>query len=291
MRKLLMGVLLIGLAASCTKELPFEGKGKKPLLVLNCILVNHEPFQVNIARSVFFLSNQGASSPAISDAVVTLTNVTTGEIFVLNQGADGDYIFPFDVAPNTTYKIVVTHPDYPTISSELTTVSDIVMDDVDTSSVQISNYEREKRFVYQFNDLPGSNFYIAVFRRPVLDWQTGDTLQTYGYGYSTDPSNDDGSVNTAADIAYEPRLFFNDELFSNQYKNFEVRERIYNYDDSVNTGYEFTLINATEDTYKYFKSAPKNLQANPLADPVKVHNNILGGYGIFGSISYSTVEK
>lgn len=291
MRKLLMGVLLIGLAASCTKELPFEGKGKKPLLVLNCMLVNHEPFKVNIARSVFFLSNQGTSSPAISNAVVTLTNVTTGEVFVSDQGVDGEYIFPFDVAPNTTYKIVVTHPDYPTISSELTTVGDIVLDDVDTSSIQISNYEREKRYVYQFNDLPGSNFYITAFKRPVLGWGPGDTLQTYGYGYSTDPSNDDGSVNTTADIAYEPRLFFTDELFSNQHKNFEVRERIYNHSDSLNTGFEFTLINATEDAYNYFKSAPKNLQANPLADPVKVHNNINGGYGIFGSISYSVIYK
>lgn len=291
MRKLLMGVLLIGLMTSCTKELPFEGKGKKPLLVLNCILVNHQPFEVNIARSVFFLSNQGVSSPAISDAVVTLTNVTTGTVHVLNQGLGGVYTFPFDVTPNTTYKIVVTHPDYPTISSELTTVSDIVLDDVDTSGVQLGGFEREKRYVYQFSDLPESNFYIAAFKRPVKDWVSEDTLLTYGYGYSTDPSVDDGSVNTSADAGYEPRLFFNDVLFNNQHKNFEIKERIYNYMDSVNTGYEFTLINATEDAYKYFKTAPKNLEANPLADPVKVHNNIIGGYGIFGSISYSTVQK
>ena len=290
-RQLLILISATILLGSCEKELPYSGKGKSPVLVLNAILVNHKPFVVNISRSVFFLSNQGNTSSAISNATVVLTNLTTGEQFQLTSGINGEYTFPFDVAPNTGYKIVVTHPDYPTISSQLTTVGDIVLDDVDTSSVELNSFERERKSVFKFNDLPGENKYLVVFKSAFISSSTIDTLFTYGYGYSIDAAADNEASNVTGDILYEPRIFFTDETFANQYKNFTIKNSEYKFDDTTHTIYTYTLLNVTDDTYKYFKSVPKNLQVNELSDPSKVHTNIIGGFGIFGSISYSTILK
>jgi len=292
MRQLSIISIAVMLLCSCEKELAYSGKGKAPVLVLNSILVNHEPFSVNISRSVFFLSNQTNTSSAISNAKVVLTNLSTGEVFEMTSGLNGYYNFPFNVAPNTSYKIVVTHPDYPTISSELTTVGDIVLDDVDTSSVILSSFERERRSIFKFNDLPGESKYLAVFKSAVIYPSTTDTIFNYGYGYSIDAAADNEASDVSGDLSYEPRIFFTDATFANQYKNFTIKNVEYGYnDDTTHNIYQYTLLNVTEDTYKYFKTVPKNLQANELSDPSKVHTNIVGGFGIFGSISYSTISK
>lgn len=283
--------IAVTLLISCEKELTYSGKGSAPVLVLNSILVNHEPFTVNISRSVFFLSNQGETSSAISDATVTLTNTSTGEVFELTSGVNGEYVFPFDVTPNTGYKIVVTHPKYPTISSELITVGDIVLDDVDTSSVELNSFERERRSIFKFNDLPGDNKYLAVFQQAIIYPSIMDTIFEYGYGYSIDAAVDNEATNVSGDVSFEPRVFFTDATFANQYKNFTLKNLVFNYGDTTDIIYNYTLLNVTEDTYKYFKSVPKNMEVSELSDPSKVHTNIVGGFGIFGSISYSTIRK
>ena len=283
--------IAVTLLISCEKELTYSGKGSAPVLVLNSILVNHEPFSVNISRSVFFLSNQGETSSAISDATVSLTNTSTGEVFELTSGVNGEYMFPFDVTPNTGYKIVISHPKYPTISSELITVGDIVLDDVDTSSVELNSFERERRSIFKFNDLPGDNKYLAVFRQAIIYPSIMDTIFEYGYGYSIDAAVDNEATNVSGDVSFEPRVFFTDATFANQYKNFTLKNLVFNYGDTTDIIYNYTLLNVTEDTYKYFKSVPKNMEVSELSDPSKVHTNIVGGFGIFGSISYSTVRK
>ncbi len=284
--------IAVTLLISCEKELTYSGKGSAPVLVLNSILVNHEPFTVNISRSVFFLSNQGETSSAISDATVTLTNLSTGEVFTLTNGIVGEYTFPFDVTPNTGYTIVVTHPKYPTISSELITVGDIVLDDVDTSSVELNSYQRERNSVFKFNDLPGENKYLAVYKQAFINPSTIDTIFENGYiAYSNDAAVDNEASDVSGDVNYSSRVFFTDATFANQYKNFTLKNLVSYYDDTTHIIYKYTLLNVTEDTYKYFKSVPKNMQVSELSDPSKVHTNIVGGFGIFGSISYSTIRK
>jgi hypothetical protein len=276
---------------ACEKELPYSGEGKSPVLVLNGILVNHETFVVHVSRSVFFLSNQGENSSAINNAVVTVTNLSTGVQFQETSGQEGYYYFPFDVEPNTGYKIVVSHPNYPTVSSELTTVGDIVLDDVDTSSVELNAFERERESVFRFNDMPGENKYLAVFKYAIITPSMVDTSFYYGSAYSIDPSVDNEASNVTGNSSFEPRIFFTDETFSNQYKHFTLKNLETTFDDTTHWIYNYTLLTATDDTYKYFKTVPKNFQANQLSDPTKAHSNIVGGFGIFGSISYSTIKK
>jgi hypothetical protein len=186
---------------------------------------------------------------------------------------------------------MVTHPKYPTVTSEVTTVSDIVLDGVDTSSISITSFALERIYVYHFQDLPEDNFYIAAFERPYSDWDSDDTLYTEGLVYSNDAGVEKVNSAISADKTIMPQLLFKDELFQNAYKNFEMRESTNLFMDSIKTGFTFTLANVSEDTYKYYKSIPSNDASNPFTDPVKVHSNINGGFGIFGSISYSIVTK
>jgi len=296
MKKLLFLAVLL-LVFSCEKEIEYEGEGKAPLLVLDAILENDSTPFVKVSRSVFFLSNSSVSDAAISDADVRLTNLDSGDEYILNGGGSGYYLGSEIVLPNTRYRIEVSHPDYETISSEIQTVSNIILSGIDSSSAGLQ-YEKKYYVNYELNDPQEANFYaVKLFvEREITTFDSNmavidvDTTWTSPYLFSGDPSFDfrfDSEV-----------MFFNDVIFNGTAKVFPTEFNNYSIyggggwnDQSTRViGYEATLLNFSEDAYKYFKSTKNNQASDPFSDPVNVHTNVENGLGIFGSVSSSVVE-
>ncbi|MCH2223585.1 MAG: DUF4249 domain-containing protein [Crocinitomicaceae bacterium] len=279
---------------SCEKEIEYEGEGKAPVLVLDGILVNHSDPMVKLSRSVFFLSNSSPSNTVISDASVTLTNIDSGTEYVLTSSGNGYYHGSDPITPNTRYRIEASRQGYETISSETTTVNDVVLSAIDSSSIP-NQFNRLFFVNYKFTDPQENNFYavkLSVERENtyydnsmnVIDI---DTTLVSEYINSTDPSYAFGYGETA---------FFNDYSFNGEYKIFSTQFYNYTYftQEAEETnriiGYSATLLNLSEDTYKYFKSIDKNQPFDPFSDPVNTHTNVKNGLGIFGSVSSSIVE-
>lgn len=299
-------VIFSFLFVSCEKEIEFEGEGKQPMLVLDAILENHEIPTVYVTRSVFFLTNNtDQSSKEISGATVVLTNLDLNESYVLaNTPSTGYYTGTVPIEPNTNYKIEVSYPNFKTITSQLKTVNDVVLDDIDTSSLVTQNIygfpTNQFTIQFQFQDLNEANFYaseVSPFVRTEVYSEdsmfvSSSELYTQHSGYSSDPSKG---------FEYNGRIFFTDEFFQGQQKSFPISAFFGDYvqPDYQNGGYTITKVlkwratlrSMTEDTYLYFKSIPKNQGGSPFSDPTNVHTNVENGLGIFGSVSVSVKEK
>lgn len=299
-------VIFSFLFVSCEKEIEFVGEGKQPLLVLDAILENHEVPKVYLTRSVFFLTNNtDQSSKEISGATVVLTNLDLNESYVLaNTPSTGYYTGTVPIEPNTNYKIEVSYPNFKTITSQLKTVNDMVLDDIDTSSSVVQELYFGNSAVFsinlKFQDPIGANFYSIDLdsHEKIGEYDSDSVLLS---SYNTISSHFPGTTDPSSKFYYNSTLFFDDIFFQGQYKVMPTTVSIYNFfnPDYETGGYEqreilkwrATLCSMTEDTYLYFKSIPKNQGGSPFSDPTNVYTNVENGLGIFGSVSVSVKEK
>lgn len=306
MNKICLAIFVFGfLLVSCEKEIKFKGEGKQALLVLDAILENHKNPSVHLSRSVFFLSkNTDSSSKDISGATIILTNLDLNESYTLiNTPATGIYTGNVPILPNTNYKIVVSYPNYQTISSQLKTVKDVELTDIDTSSVFIKQFGQEYRSYNvnaHFKDLNDKNFYSinlkSYLKKDSYDsdsiYLTSDTSYIQNYINSNDPS---------IKFYHYYNIFLTDSYFQGQFKVFPMNFTFMNtFETDYQTGGYFSykilklqasIVSMTEDTFTYFESFKNNQGGNPFSDPSNVFTNIENGLGIFGSVSTDFKEK
>ncbi len=293
MRFKIIPILFLFLAYSCEKEIEFKGEGKKSLLVLDAILETNELPLIRLTRSVFFLSNNTNSEDVgVSGAIVKLTNVTDGIEYILNSVSSGGYYMGNTlIKENTVYKIEISHPNYISISSEMTSVSTVDLIDLDTSSI-IDNSLIKYYTDFKFNDPSGLNFYSASMysskKVTAYDFDgvilSVDTVNSVDYASTLDPSIVFNRVGS---------LFFNDLLFSNKLKNIQLEVVDFNsgYQETEFLSRTVTLINMSEGVFKYFKSIGNNQPNGPFNDPTNVYTNVKNGLGIFGSYGRSELTK
>ena len=199
---------------SCEKAIEYKGEGKDPLLVVNALQQNDSTFKVYLERSFFFLSDENLNDKYIkTGAIVKVTNLSTNEVFTMTQSTyDNVYEFPFITAASTKYKIEVSHTDYPSVSSEITTVPAVSLTDVDTSGYS-EDGSLYKKATLKWNDPAGENFYLLrlYYEDPLYDYlyQLNFTCKDeVTNGTETEPfTSEDPSF-------YE--LLFSDELFNGE---------------------------------------------------------------------------
>jgi hypothetical protein len=289
--KLIYIALFIIFLVSCEKEIAYKGKDKDPVLVLNGLIEIDSTFRIYLERSFFFLSDEDPSDKFIkSGATITLTNLSSGEIFTMtNSTNENCYDFPFISPENTKFKIEIQHPDYETIKSEMTTNHKIEIISVDTSSFTNTN-GLQKRAKIKWNDPLGENYYFLR----VYSYDP-----EFGYKYNTWFSSSDPSLTEGIDPALSAsnsqtdEVYFNDILFDNKEKILEINFDIY-YGSSqeYNPIYTYELITLNKEAFKYIQSVKKYLYGdNFLSEPIKVYSNIENGFGIFGSTYTSRYTK
>lgn len=302
----LLILIICFIFTSCEKEIEFKGEGKQPLLVLDAILENHKNPTIYLTRSVFFLSNNtDAASKEISGATVILTNLDLNESYTLvNTPSTGSYTGSVPIEPNTNYKIVVSYPNFQTISSQLKTVKDIILEEIDTSSALVQsdfyNLQLGYSITAKFQDAPESNFYsININSYGKRDYYSADSL--YINSDTSYSSHFTSSNDPSFGYFYNSNLFFTDSYFQGQIKDF-VTTTFINTEpetDYETGGYSIlkilkwktTLISMTEETYKYFQSLKNNQGGTPFSDPSNVYTNVSNGLGIFGSVAFDMKEK
>lgn len=125
---------------------------------------------------------------------------------------------------------------------------------------------------------PGTvNYYgiSLVIEDFYVDPNTGDTTFYGGYSslYSNDPLLTAGDYRTYA-------LIFSDEGLP---ANGRYQLRCYGYNYSNQSRVFFRIATLTRDGFLYLRSKNQyeNALGNPFAEPVTVHSNVEGGYGIF----------
>jgi hypothetical protein len=291
MRKVMLhGLLLLVGLYSCQKEIEYEGPGRDARLVVNAVVSLDSTFVIRLERTAFFLSEDTKEDRYItSGASIMVTNLTTGEVYYeTSPVSENQYVFPFTVTPNTTYRIDVSHPDFPSVSAQMTTVPHVILQSVDTVPViQDNQMMMEGNFKWQ--DPPGKQYYMIKIIQNYQD-SSGQYLSPTSL-MSTDAAIDNSNnQNVLGAIDYSSYLLFTDETFDGQNKELKVRFYYSFYPDpSTTIDYYCHLISLSEEAYFYYRSLYASMNAGFLSEPVKVFSNIENGYGIFASKSHSVV--
>ncbi len=275
--------LLLGTLWSCEKEIPYKGDDSDSLLVVNQIIEKDSTFSVGIERSRFFLESY-MSNTFLDDAVVTIKNTTTGASETQSAGNNGQYIFAMTAQEGHSYEITASHSSYPTATGSTVIPTSVPLISVDTLSYDDENMQKTMQAKLKWNDPVGKNYYIIAIKSNTL-------FPEAMFLNSSDVSVANGGVNLDGSPTYDYFFAVNDESFEGTQKEFTLEFDHYFYGTSVK--YQYQLYNCTEDAYKYFVSVNLNQNAGsgPFVEPVKVHTNIEGGYGIFGGINKFQIIK
>jgi hypothetical protein len=271
---------------SCEKEIKYKGEQDEQRLVVNCITEKDSVFRVQLERSRFFLESTNGNFAITSNAVVKLTNVTTGQVVTSSSaGPGGIYNMGIPAVAGNEYTIEVTHPDYETVTAKTPVLPPVPILSVDTSSYVQQGGMYMKADV-TWNDPAGKDFY--VMKMALYDASQNMDIYPELSMASFDPALDEiSSSEGIGNENFTNALFFTDELFDGSQKTMEVRfTMVFPQPDQH---YKFILYRCTEETYKYLVSAEKAYYygGDPFSEPVKVFTNVEKGFGIFGSMARS----
>lgn len=217
------------------------------------------------------------------------------KILDLLPRADSAFIYearlPESIQPGSTYQIVVSHPDYPTVTSTQQMpaapgeITGIHLDKDAGTDGYGSNFSELE---FTVKDPAGAeNYYEIVMSRiyevPVYigqDPQGNFIYDTVAY-----------QQNVYFDETFDPNIIFgfrNSVLLTDQFfdgQQYKFKGRFYeNYYEGDSIPYTLTIRHVTRDYYYWSKSyqAKDNDDGNPFVEPVSVFNNLEHGLGIFG---------
>lgn len=328
----LVGILSL---VSCTKEIIFKGDMLDPKLVVNSIGNVDSVFVVQVALSKP-IPGYESSFQYLPDATVKLYS-DGKELETLQRisfdGYDPEMIKYLEsslvngtyvgrktiIESGRTYRIEVSHPKYPTATSEMTAPTKIPIERIDTvSTIYVDNYSgnmRKYKASIRFTDPANEeNFYRLHISYIVGRNYTGNQgpvegseketvwLESYYNTYNGIESDDPvfASEQDANDFLFggdsrSDYTVFTDVFFDGKTYGLSVfltdwiASHITTIDTTKGEFFQanFELYSLPKETYYYIMSVGKfDWYSDGLfTEPVQVYNNIENGLGIFGAVS------
>jgi hypothetical protein len=270
--------------ASCETVVDLDLPEQKPALVVNALTSPDSSFKVTVSHSISVLDNGTISR--ITNATVELYK-DGSFVETLTHSGDGVYISPGGLLPlpGHEYMLKVSAPNYDAVSSTtpIPSAVQIVSAEIRDSVGQAFGYYTSE-ISLSFNDPAGrGNYYLAEM----------GIIDSAGYynPFFIYPTTDESSSKES--IGYG--IIMSDDLFDGKSYTLDAAFDSYllTYWDSIpNSKVITTLKSISKDYYLYVKT--KNLhyqsQGNPFAEPVQVHTNVEGGFGIFAGYSADTLR-
>ena len=283
-----------------------------PVLVLNSIidtdsevrvLVSHSvgafeqilPSCINDAEVLFFENNQ-----FVDTLIVDLIN--TDSVYYYNSFGESQILMNYytsDIIPNSgsTYKIIVNHPDFETI-----TATTYIPEDIIVSNIQIDTVTDDEKigFSFSFNDNgTQQNYYrLKLFSSCTKTWvnSNGDT-NSHGYSgrmvmMSNEPSFPAGIPFDGYTFT-DNQVVFTDDLFNGQEKNISIDvESEWSYSDCDTVTIQFSTF--SDDTYSYYSSLGDHSEKGELGlfggEVIPVYSNVENGLGVLISVNAQNIQ-
>lgn len=303
MRKIHYIILLAFILNSCDNmsltvdlDLPLHDSQ----LVVNAILKGGEDLsKVYVSHSLDPVSlNQYTQ---IDDAAVVLKeNNTIIDDLTYQQDPSSElentfcYVTEVLLQENKSYKIEVSHANYPTATAQEKIPASVNIQSVVLGP--LSSYKQTCNFT--INDPAGiDNYYLLrlKFKEKEMIWGE-DPNKWYGLSYESNEPSFEGN-DLFDDGTQGRKVLFNDQLFDGTNKtfslniiyDFEFEEEIYYLEYAEIDSIKVILYSVSEAYYNYHQSKRLQNQSDGSAilgtEPVVVYNNIQNGFGIFASKS------
>jgi hypothetical protein len=329
--QLILIITTIVLLHSCQKEIDFDTKLIEPKMVINGFLQQDSLISISIGTSKAI---PGVEKPNvwIKDATVKLyvdgeekETLSAYNIIINTNNQYGDQSKPttgyrsnsIKAEMGKSYKLVVSHPNYKTVTCETSIPAPISILNIDTiSKIDASNGYSNTKFQVKirFKDTSGEkNYYRLVYKtisgnagpKNNIPGDTAYVISVNNQTVGTYINSDDPIINPSDDanelLFGSPTNTFNlftDDLIDG--KEYELSFFCENYDynyifspNNLNTSIgaffilDVELQSITREAYLYMRSvnAFNYYNDNFLSEPVQVYTNVENGLGIFAGFS------
>jgi hypothetical protein len=299
MRRLLILIPFL-VATGCELVVDVDVPDNGPQLTIACLAPSDSSWRVDIWKAMNILENPFTGQvDSVTNAIVTITDQTTGSSVVLEREILGRYRSDEGPIAGHLYSIKVEVDGYPDVTATTIAPDAIEFTHVEMDTSQTVFYEMRDYFPAKitFNDPPGvrNTYELEVFTKDSL-WMNYDPqkepywLVTGGFSLLAinDPALPD-KEDVFRTTPYPRR--FGDETFDGEEKTVTVLIPRYVLNRSTytfgirfyNQGYELGKF-VDDRTLQY------NLQGYPFTQPVPVYSNVSNRNGIFAIKTASMIE-
>lgn len=290
--KAAFAALILG-TTSCEKEIMVKTPPYTPGLVVNGTAGVGDYPMVYVSKSVGLADYNQNKKLWVDNARVLLYKGGSLVDSLRFESVSGAYQGHTILEPGAPYRISVDAPGFSGLSATEVAPSLVTLKNVaHIKNARLSGEgERQDEIRISFDD-PATFGDYYILSMNMFD-AAADSTVLLGCVNTTDASvesiYDEQIDNTTCLDGSE--IFFRDELFNgatHEMRFFVSSKRL----DRLGSGGVFTvsLVHVSESYFRYRKSflyASEN-KGNPFSEPVKVHTNVTGGYGIFGIINADT---
>lgn len=287
-RFLKYGVVFFALSG-CDNSIVLELPEPEPRVVFNCIGQANNPWIARVSLSQGVL-NEAAFQP-LNNAQIDLFE---DDVFIERMTLDisGDQSFEGSrynaisaPGPGKKYRVSISST-YPTVTAEfiqptITAIDTLMIFPLGPNASEENLFDM--KFHVQFKDPPGKNYYEVVI--------TGDTGEDpFPFSSQIFPLKFVDPLYKENNSLFFQTIAFEDTYFEGKMAELDFVSYLINYQGSIPYK-RFTLYvrRLSSDYYKYLKDTgiQKRNETDPFAQPIQVHNNIMGGYGVFGGFTQS----
>jgi hypothetical protein len=318
MKKTILSILVCSLLFSCedmetvvTIDIPPH----EAVLVLNSIVDTDTEVRVLVSHSVGAFEQITPS--CVTDAEVLLFEnnqfvdtlsidlINTDSVNYYNNSGESQILMNYytsDIIPNSgsTYKIVVNHQNYESI-----TASTYIPEDIIVYNIQIDTVTDPEKigFSFSFNDngIQENYYRLKLFSSCMKTWineYDGDTIfSEYVSERTVMMSNDPsfpGGIPFGGYTFIDNQVVFTDDLFNGQEKNIsiDVESKGYRYSDCDTVTIQFSTF--SDDTYSYYNSLGDHSEKGELGlfggEVIPVYSNVENGLGVIISVNAQNIQ-
>ncbi len=206
--------------------------------------------------------------------------------FAYPEGTYGVTGLDADELPLGNYELNISVPGFDAISAQQTMPNTVKLTDAEYLE-NGSNPGEEGQMIFEFNDPSGDENYYAFDATFFTRTTSGSTYTQKGRFFLEDEELE-GEFTAIGPIV-------SDQTFDGQLKrfSFNVFEEFAGFGEDIEERYVLVMLRSiSEDKFRFFRSLVNydNSVDNPFAEPVIIHDNINGGYGVFTAETRDTIK-
>ncbi len=326
MKKIII-LFIAALFHSCTQELETIELGFKPEIVVTSYLRPDTTITVILSESVdiFTLNQPGPILNAQVDMYendillgrLTETSIEPGPLEVTDP-LRGVYQIDYRPRIGSTYRLEVTHDDYPNVHAEtvlpqqtstfdIELVADLVWVNESVKGIREGLVECDANI--RISDAVGKNFYqisvITETQNLAVEFEDGQPVLVESLGeyrdeidYTSSHVIFDNGTNDSFGGDGDGGEVFNDDLFDQDELEIQISFPMglieYTLDGITSDagGFKIEIRSLSEEYYNYLYSTnlQESITEDPFAEPVQIFSNVENGLGIFGGYNIQTFE-
>lgn len=281
MTEIISGLLII--LFSCEKEIKIDIPEHVSKVDVIAQFTTDSVWSANVSFSRGILDN--VLPKLVDNGLVTIWHAGQPVDTLLSKGYGVYRSKAKKPLPQTEYELKVSVPGYDTLRARSAIPETVPINDV--SVVHLDEATSELILNVQFDDTPlKDNFYklevATIYSMTDSAGNETDTRRFNGFVHADSEAEEN--------IFYSTNfgLYFRDTFFKDKTGNIRIKV----YHSQPGSKYVIILKNLSEDLYQSLTDAyvqQKNYH-EIFSQPIKVHTNIQGGFGVFGGFSQSAFE-